>query len=278
MRRLSRRALLRGGALTLAGGALGAVGATQLPRWCGWDHPPLSGGYASADDNPAAIGRSAVTVRYYVSTAEPVVALTFDDGPGPKWTPAALDALAEVGIPATFFMVGQNVERHAGLVRDRLAAHEIGNHSWSHRDLATLDLATIRADLTRTAATIEDRLGRTPTLLRPPYGHLGGSTLLAANSMDYDVILWNRQMHERSFPGNPDGQAQDIVDTICPGAIILAHDVGDDRRLVALRSIPALAAGLKAKGYRFVTVSTLIAGAAASPHYAALHSRGGAGG
>jgi len=156
-------------------------------------------------------------------------------------------------------MVGQNVERHAGLVRDRLAGHEIGNHSWSHRDLATLDLPTIRADLTRTAATIEDRLGQTPTLLRPPYGHLGGSTLLAANSMGYDVILWNRQMHERQFAGDPGAQARDIVDTISPGAIILAHDVGDDRRLVALRCLPALAAGLKAKGYRFVTVSTLIA-------------------
>lgn len=261
MRPLSRRALLRGGALALAGGALGAAGATELPRWCGWDHPPLSGGYAAADDTPAAIGMSAVTVRYFVNTAEPVVALTLDDGPGPKWTPMFLDALAEAGIPATFFMVGRNVERYAGLVRDRLAGHEIGNHSWSHRDLATLDLATIRDDLTRTAATIEDRLGRTPTLLRPPYGHIGGSTLLAADSMGYEVILWNRAMRELQFRGDPAGQARDLVDTIRPGAVILAHDIGDERRLVGLRSIPALAAGLKAKGYRFVTVSDLIASA-----------------
>jgi len=261
MRRLSRRALLRGGALTLAGGALGAAGALEVPRWCGWDHPPLSGGYAAADDTLSAIVTPGVSVRYYVPTTEPLVALTLDDGPGPKWTPKFLDALDEAGIPATFFMVGHNVELHADLVRDRIARHEIGNHTWIHRDLAMLDLPTIRADLTRTAATIEDRLGRTPTLLRPPYGHLGGSTLLAADAMGYQVILWNLAMRELQFAGNPAAQARDLVDTVRPGSIILAHDVGDDRRLVGLGSVPGLVAGLKAKGYRFVTVSELIAAA-----------------
>jgi peptidoglycan/xylan/chitin deacetylase (PgdA/CDA1 family) len=259
--RLSRRALLRGAALTLAGGAIGAVGATQLPRWCGWDHPPLSGGYASADDTPAAIGTSAVTVRYYVRTTEPLVALTFDDGPAPKWTPMALDALAEAEVPATFFMVGRNVERYGAMIRDRLTGHEVGNHSWAHHDLAMYDLATVQRDLTRTATTIEDVLGRSPRLLRPPYGHLGGSTLLAADALGYDVVLWNRQMRERNFADDPNGQARDLVDSVQPGEIILAHDAGDDRRLVALRSIPYLVAGLKAKGYRFTTVSGLIAAA-----------------
>jgi len=72
-------------------------------------------------------------------------------------------------------------------------------------------------------------------------------------------------MRELKFAGNPDGQARDLIDTIRPGSIILAHDVGDDRRLVGLRSIPGLVAGLKAKGYRFVTVSDLIAAAGAHP-------------
>lgn len=267
MRRLSRRALLRGGALTLAAGAIGAVGATQVPRWCGWDHPPLSGGYASADDTPDAIGTSDVTVRYYVRTTEPLVALTFDDGPAPHWTPMALDALAAAEVPATFFMVGRNVQRHGDLVRDRLDGHEVGNHSWVHHDLAMFDLAAIRRDLSRTAKTIEDVLGRTPRLLRPPYGHLGGSTLLAADALGYDVVLWNQQMRERNFADDPQGQARDLVNSVRPGAIILAHDAGDDRRLVALRSIPYLVAGLRAKGYRFTTVSGLIAAATREPDH-----------
>lgn len=262
MARLSRRALLRGTALALTGGIVGAVGAEQVPRWAGWDHPPLSGGYAAAADSQTAIGTSAVTVRYYAETTARVVALTFDDGPAPDYTPTALDALDEAGVPATFFMVGRNVDKYADLVRDRLDRHEVGNHSWAHRDLATMGLAAIRDDLTRTRDVIEDRLGRTPTLMRPPFGHLGGSTLLAADSLKYDVVLWDRQMHERQFPGDPAGQARDLIDTVRPGSIVLAHDVGDRRRLVALRSITTLVAGLQAKGFRFATVSGLLAEAA----------------
>ena len=262
--RLSRRTLLRGAGLTLAGAAAGAVGITEVPRWCGWDHPPLSGGYAPAADTQTAVVSAGVTVRYYVKTNRKVVALTFDDGPGPRWTPMVLDTLAEAGVPATFFMVGRNVRDHAGLVRDRLAGHEIGNHTWSHRDLATMDLPSIRDDLRRTAETIENRLGRTPTIMRPPFGHLGGSTLLAADALGYDVVLWDRQMHERRFAGDPAAQARDIVDTVRPGSIILAHDVGDRRRLVALRALGDIITGLRASGYTFATVSDLMAAATRS--------------
>jgi peptidoglycan-N-acetylglucosamine deacetylase len=259
---LSRRALFRGTALSLAGAAVGVLGAEKVPRWAGWDHPPLSGGYAAAADTQTAIGTADVTVRYYVKTSTPVVALTFDDGPGPNYTSMAFDALEKAGVPATFFMVGQNVQKHSDLVRDRLTGHEVGNHSWRHRDLATMDLAAIRDDLIRTQDMIEDKLGRTPTLMRPPYGHIGGSTLLAADSLGYDVILWNRQMRELMFRDDPDGQARDLIASVQPGSIILAHDIGDRRRLVGLGSIPTLVAGLKDKGYRFATVSEMIAEAA----------------
>ena len=259
---LSRRALFRGTGLALTGAALGVVGAEKVPHWAGWDHPPLSGGYAAAADTPAAIGTADVTVRYYVKTSAPIVALTFDDGPAPNYTPMALDALEKAGVPATFFMVGSNVEKHADLVRDRLAGHEVGNHSWRHRDLATMDLAGIRDDLTRTRDMIEDKLGRTPVLMRPPYGHLGGSTLLAADALGYDVVLWNRAMRELMFHDDPAAQARDLIDSVRPGSIILAHDIGDRRRLVGLGSIPTLVAGLQAKGYKFATVSGMLAEAA----------------
>ena len=259
MRGLSRRTFLRGAALTLAGGATGAVGAVQVPRWCGWDQPPISGGYASADDNQNVISKPAVTVHYHVDTTDRVVALTFDDGPAPQWTPMFLDALEAAGVPGTFFMVGQQVERHWRLVHNRLAGHEVGNHSWAHRDLATMDYAAVRADLSRTAATIADRLGHPPKYFRPPYGHVGGSTLLAADSLGYDVMLWNCAMHELQFHDDPSAQADDLVRTVRPGSIILAHDSGDNRRLVGLHSLPAMVAGLKAKGYRFTTLSGLLA-------------------
>jgi peptidoglycan/xylan/chitin deacetylase (PgdA/CDA1 family) len=170
-----------------------------------------------------------------------------------------LDTLAEAGVPATFFLVGRHLREHAGLVRDRLGAHEVGNHSWSHDDLATLDLAGVTAELTRTHEVIGDVTGRAPTLLRPPYGHLGGSTLLAADAMGYDIVLWSQQMRERTYAADPAGQIQAIVDAARPGDIILAHDVGADRRLVALRGLAAMIAGLRGRGFRFATVSELVA-------------------
>src|SRR5690242_18933241 len=236
-RKLNRRTLLRGLGLGVTGIALGAVGATEIPHWCGWDQPPLGGGYASAADNEAAVSSPSVTVRYYVPTARQEVALTFDDGPAPHWTPDFLEVLADTGTPATFFLVGRNVRDHADLIRDRLTGHEVGNHSWAHRDLATMDLGAVRDDLTRTHETIRTELGRTPTLLRPPYGHLGGSTILAADTMGYDLVLWNTQMHERRYLTDQAAQARDIIDTTRPGGIILAHDAGDDRRLVAQKAL-----------------------------------------
>lgn len=260
--RPSRRAVLRGALLAATGAGAGVLGASEVPKWCGWDRPPLGGGYAAAADTPSAARHADVTVRYYVETTEPVVAFTFDDGPGPRWTPMVLDTLEAAGVPATFFMVGRNLQAHAGLVRGRLDAHEVGNHSWSHDDLATLDLPRVRSELTRTHELIHEVTGRAPALLRPPYGHLGGSTVLAADSMGYDIVLWSQQMRERAFADDPDGQVRAIVDAVRPGDIILAHDVGADRRLVALRRLGAMIDGLRARGFRFATVSGL---AAATP-------------
>ncbi|RZU54356.1 peptidoglycan/xylan/chitin deacetylase (PgdA/CDA1 family) [Krasilnikovia cinnamomea] len=260
---VSRRGVLRGALLAAGGAGAGVFGTTVLPRWFGWDQPPVTGGYAAAADNLDAVAHPEVPVRYYVQTTEPVVAFTFDDGPGPQWTPMVLDILERERVPATFFMVGRQLAAHADLVRGRLAGHEVGNHSWGHEDLATLDLAQIRANLGRTHEMIRDVTGQAPTLLRPPFGHLGGSTLLAADAMGYDVVLWSYAMHERRYRDDPGAQVRDVVDNVRPGAIILAHDLGDERRLVTIRGLSAMIAGLRARGFRFATVSQLVSGAAA---------------
>ncbi|MEU4558205.1 polysaccharide deacetylase family protein [Actinoplanes sp. NPDC023936] len=256
---MSRRAAMRAALFTAGGVACGAAGVSEATRLFGWDRPPLGGGYAAAADSPERLRNPAVSVRYYVETTEPVVAFTFDDGPGPNWTPMVLDALDQAAVPATFFMVGSQLEKHAGLVRNRMARHEIGNHSWSHDDLATLDRPGVEDELARTHDMVRKVFGREPTVMRPPYGHLGGSTLLAANRFGYDVVLWSHLMRERHFADDPDGQVRDIVDNVRPGAIILAHDVGKERRLVALRGLAAMFAGLRARGFRLATVSELTA-------------------
>lgn len=256
---MNRRAALRAALFTAGGAALGATGVAGVPKLLGWDRPPVSGGYAAAADAPEALKAANLNVRYFVETDEPVVAFTFDDGPAPNWTPMVLDALDAAGVPATFFMVGSNLEKHADLVRNRMGRHEIGNHSWSHDDLATLDRAGVQNELGRTHDMIKKVFGRETTLLRPPYGHLGGSTVLASDCLDYDIVLWSHLMRELHYEDDPDGQIRDIVDNVRPGSIILAHDVGKPHRLVSLRGLGAMFAGLKARGYRFATVSELVA-------------------
>jgi len=261
---LSRRALLGGTLLAGAGVAAGVAGTREISRWCGWDRPPVSGGYAAAADNLGAVRNGGVTIHYFLPTGEPLVAFTFDDGPAPHWTPMVLDALDEAKVPATFFLVGRTLTENPGILRGRLARHEVGNHSWSHADLATLNLGQVSDELHRTHDAIREHTGRTPTLMRPPFGHIGGSTVLAADEIGYDIALWSHEMHEHRFRGNPAAQAHDIVETVRPGSIVLAHDAGDERRLVTVHGLPAMVAGLQARGFRFVTVSELIAAAAAT--------------
>jgi peptidoglycan-N-acetylglucosamine deacetylase len=261
---------MRAALLTAGGVACGAMGTSEVPRLLGWDRPPLRGGYASAADAPEVVRSAGITVRYYVETTEPVVAFTFDDGPGPQWTPMVLDALDAAAVPATFFMVGRNLEEHADLVRHRMGRHEVGNHSWSHDDLATLDRIGVETELSRAHEMIKKVFGRAPTVMRPPFGHLGGSTVLAADMFDYDIVLWSHLMREKYYRNDPDGQVRDIVDNVRPGSIILAHDIGKQHRLVALRRLGDMFAGLRARGFRFATVSELAAlqatPATARPH------------
>lgn len=255
---LSRRSLVKGavlavgGTLAGAGGALGVEG--LLDR-----HLPLDGGYAAAADQAGLEHIGQMSVTWYVHTDEPVVAFTFDDGPGPRWTSMVLDVLDEYQVPATFFMVGEHLAAHADLVAGRLDRHEVGNHSWSHVDFAQLDTTAIRDQIGRAHETIGRLTGHEARLLRPPYGHLGGSTLLAADNLGYQIVLWSRQMHERMYRSDPQAQVRDIVNNVEPGAIVLAHDVGTPERLVALRHLADMVTGLKRRGFRFVTVSELLA-------------------
>ncbi|MET8233502.1 polysaccharide deacetylase family protein [Micromonospora sp. NPDC005298] len=259
----SRRDLLRRAAL-VATGAVAGAGASEA--WSTRRRLPLAGGPASATSGNGQqdVGSGTLPVVWSVSTTRRLVALTFDDGPAPQWTPMVLDTLARHRVPATFFLVGAQVRKYPDVVRGRLAEHEVGNHSWRHRDLAQLDTTAVYDDLRRSHDAIADVTGSSPRLLRPPYGHLGGAVLHAAARLDYRLVLWSLQMVEREYPHDPAGHARRIVAEVRPGAIVLGHDVGDQRRLVALRGLPDMIIGLRARGYTFVTVSALL-GAGVTP-------------
>ncbi|MEU9826674.1 polysaccharide deacetylase family protein [Micromonospora chersina] len=260
--RWGRRTVLRRAALLGGGAALG-VAATAETAWIADRRLPLGDGAASATvgSRYQQVG-GGVEVVWGVRTGAPLVALTFDDGPQPQWTPMVLDTLAEHGVPATFFLVGERARRNTALVRDRLGGHEVGNHSWAHHDLARMDARAAYDDLRRSHEAITAATGTAPRLLRPPWGHLGGAVLHAAARMNYRLVLWTLQMVEGEYPHDPAGHARRIVADVRPGTILLGHDVGPDRRLVALRGLPDMITGLRARGYAFVTVSELLRRAA----------------
>ena len=132
------------------------------------------------------------TTTHHGRRDQPRIALTFDDGPDPAHTPALLDALAELGVKATFFVVGEEVDANPELVRRMVAeGHELGNHTYSHRYLPLATTRRVARELAATDAAIVRATGITPTLMRPPYGGRTPFTLRACNQMGKSAVLWD---------------------------------------------------------------------------------------
>lgn len=192
-------------------------------------------------------------------TRERVIALTFDDGPMPDWTPKVLSALADEEVRATFFLRGDHVVAHGDLHRASVGHHELGNHTYSHPDLSTLTYARVTDEIARCTDAMTTAYGLAPTLFRPPYGHLGGSTVLAAAEANLTTILWSAQFRESHYVQRPADIAAAVARDVGPGTVVLGHDTGGATRLVAIDQLRAIIARLRTDGYTFVTVSELLA-------------------
>lgn len=142
------------------------------------------------------------------------LALTFDDGPNPAWTPRLLDLLAEHGVQATFFLVGRYGFQQPGLVR-RIAAdgHLLGNHSWSHPNLAMTAAEKVDRELLRTRDTLEQIAGTPIEYFRPPFGGRRPHVLRAARQLGMTPVLWNAITTDWSEP-SADRIAQRLMKTI----------------------------------------------------------------
>jgi peptidoglycan/xylan/chitin deacetylase (PgdA/CDA1 family) len=177
------------------------------------------------------------------------VALTFDDGPDRRSTPAFLDALDSLGVQATFFLLGRMLERDPGLGRELAAAgHELAVHGWAHRP--TLIRAGMHADLRRTKDLISSATGTVPRWYRPPYGVLTASALLAARRHDLTPVLWTTWARDWTASATPESILRTL--TIEPGSTILLHDSdctsAPDSWKATLQALPAIVARTRARG------------------------------
>ena len=193
------------------------------------------------------------------------VAITFDDGPDPEWTPKILDVLRRRGVKAAFFLVGRNCEDHPGLVERILAeGHEIGNHTYSHRNLAIMSEWQMQLELDATQRLIQSITGRSTTLFRPPYNADSNPTdiselaplKLAQERLGYTIVLEKIDPQDWAQPGAEE-IVQRVKDLRDEGNIVLLHDAGGDRS-ETVEALPKIIDYLQARGDRIVSLSELL--------------------
>jgi cellulose synthase/poly-beta-1,6-N-acetylglucosamine synthase-like glycosyltransferase/peptidoglycan/xylan/chitin deacetylase (PgdA/CDA1 family)/spore germination protein YaaH len=204
------------------------------------------------------------TLYHQGAGAEHQVAITFDDGPDPRWTPKILDILKAANVKAAFFLVGVNAERYPSLVRRIVdEGHEIGNHTYYHPNLALCWPEHIRLELNATQLLLETITGRATTLFRPPYAADTGPTQLSelaplkiAEDLNYLVVLENIDPQDWAKPG-ADIILRRIKQQRHDGSVILLHDAGGDRSQT-VEALPRILDWLHTRGDTVVPLSTLL--------------------
>ena len=197
-----------------------------------------------------------------VSVREPFIAMTFDDGPHKTNTPRLLDMLKERNIKATFFLVGKCAQEYPDIVRRILAeGHELGNHTWDHKQMTALSADNARKELSSTDAAVVAASNYHMRLMRPPYG--ATNLRIKQECLDlfnYQTILWDVDPDDWKRPGSAVVK-QRIVSATRPGSIILSHDIHEP----TIDAMPDTLDALLTKGFHFVTVSQLLNIAAQEP-------------
>ncbi|HTY84156.1 MAG TPA: polysaccharide deacetylase family protein [Silvibacterium sp.] len=229
--------------------------------------------FTVTDEYMEALPRSYVVRQYGYNPKK--LALTFDDGPDPTWTPKILDVLKQYNVKGAFMVIGEEAEENVGLLRRYVSeGHEIGNHTWTHPDISEISDRQLQLELNLTERLFAAKLGIQPLYFRPPYSidqepdtndqaapadriQQMGYTIIG-NKIDTDD--WNE--HPRKTP-------QEITDNVLQqlatmkekpwfrGSIILLHDGGGDRS-ATVAALPLLITTLRARGYELVPVSELM--------------------
>jgi peptidoglycan/xylan/chitin deacetylase (PgdA/CDA1 family) len=185
-----------------------------------------------------------------------LIALTFDDGPSP-YTPAIVRILVRMRVPATFFVVGQQLTVFPSALHDELAhGFVVGDHTQNHAWLAHLDAAGQYGQIAGAAAGVQRFGGPAPVLFRPPYGIYNATTLATLRRMHMLMVLWSIDPGDWRRPG-----ARAILSNVLvhskPGAIVILHDGGGDRSQT-IAALPGIIRGLRERGYRLVSVPQLL--------------------
>jgi peptidoglycan/xylan/chitin deacetylase (PgdA/CDA1 family) len=189
-------------------------------------------------------------------TNKKIVALTFDDGPDPRYTPSILKILKNFNVKATFFVVGKNVRKFPSLlIEEKRAGHFIGNHTYDHPDLTLIDNKHIRNEIITDEKLIEKIAHVKTHYFRPPFNHLSEKAFSITTKLGYSTILWSTVLND-SNNLSPTDIAATLVNRIRSGSIILCHD-GRRDHTKTVEALPYILKQLRKKGFRFVTIDKL---------------------
>lgn len=186
-----------------------------------------------------------------------IIALTFDDGPGP-FTAQILTVLRRDNVAATFFQVGKQLDDYPNpaLAELSLPRVAIGDHTYTHGNMAKLRKGLQRNEIISSAATMVAHGEPTPRLFRPPYGAFNADTESLMDQRGMAMILWSVDSQDYTRPG-VDRIVDNVMTAVQPGSIVLMHDGGGDRSQTAL-AVPKIVHRLRKQGYKFVTVPELL--------------------
>lgn len=193
-----------------------------------------------------------VKVKSTINPNKPMIALTFDDGPGP-YTNRLLNCLEKNQAKATFFMVGSSVSSYKKVVK-RMASMgcELGNHSYSHPAFTTLSVAGMKSQVNNTNKKIKEASGQYPTVFRLPYGD-GWNNGTVLNTLGLPSIYWSLDTRDWANTGSSSHTVNEVLNYVKSGDIVLMHDIHSATVQACEKIIPAL----KKRGYQMVTVSQL---------------------
>jgi peptidoglycan/xylan/chitin deacetylase (PgdA/CDA1 family) len=203
-----------------------------------------------------AVAKAVGPIRHGGGTRR-MVALTFDDGPGP-YTGKVLAILRRTKTPGTFFQVGKNLDENpdpakATTLLDRV---EIADHTYTHNSLVTMSFSKQQDEIISSAATMQAHDEPVPRLFRPPYGAFNQDTEKLMTERGMAMILWSVDSEDYTRPG-VDRIVQNVLDAAEPGSIVLMHDGGGDRS-ETVAALPQVIKKLRARGYGLVTVPELL--------------------
>lgn len=188
-------------------------------------------------------------------TEEKVIALTFDDGPHSKYTPAILDILTDYQAKATFFVLGAHAEKFPDIIyRQFLEGHELGNHTYDH----TTKLKDLHQEMKATSDTIYAITGTRPKLFRPVGGSYNDAIVEIAKANQLSVVLWSWDQDTKDWSGiDYQAIADKVMNNVFPGDVVLFHDAGGKRE-ETVKALPLILDYLDENGYETVTVSEMI--------------------